>query len=128
MLLLVWLVACDRSFSTCYSSFVQAAFGLPGFAGAVILIGCALFALQQLSGINSVFYFSSSIFKHAGITSEVVASMAVGIANLAAAILSTYLIDRAGRKSLLLSSFNAMVSLLDASCRCHCVLHILKRE
>lgn len=49
----------------------------------MILIGCALFALQQLSGINSVFYFSSSIFKHAGITSEVVASMAVGIANLA---------------------------------------------
>lgn len=50
---------------------------------AVLLTGCALFGLQQLTGISSVFFFSSSIFERAGVTSDVIASLAVGVANLA---------------------------------------------
>lgn len=48
---------------------------------AVIFIGSTLFALQQLSGINAVFYFSSTVFKSAGVPSNL-ANGFIGIANL----------------------------------------------
>lgn len=47
---------------------------------AVVFIGSTLFALQQLSGINAVFYFSSAVFKSAGVPSDL-ANVFVGIAN-----------------------------------------------
>jgi hypothetical protein len=48
---------------------------------AVVFIGSTLFALQQLSGINAVFYFSSTVFKSAGVPSNL-ANVFIGIANL----------------------------------------------
>ena len=48
---------------------------------AVVFIGSTLFALQQLSGINAVFYFSSTVFRRAGVSSNL-ANVCVGIANL----------------------------------------------
>lgn len=48
---------------------------------AVVFIGSTLFALQQLSGINAVFYFSSTVFKSAGVPSDL-ANIFVGISNL----------------------------------------------
>ena len=48
---------------------------------AVVFIGSTLFALQQLSGINAVFYFSSAVFKSAGVSSGL-ANAFVGMANL----------------------------------------------
>ena len=43
------------------------------------LIGAAMFVLQQLSGINVVFYFSPTVFRNAGISSDLFASVSVGI-------------------------------------------------
>jgi hypothetical protein len=48
---------------------------------AVVFIGSTIFALQQLSGINAVFYFSSTVFKSFGVPSDI-ANVCVGIANL----------------------------------------------
>lgn len=48
---------------------------------AVVFIGSTLFALQQLSGINAVFYFSSTVFKSFGVPSDI-ANICVGIAYL----------------------------------------------
>uniref|UniRef100_A0A0D6QUC2 Major facilitator superfamily (MFS) profile domain-containing protein n=1 Tax=Araucaria cunninghamii TaxID=56994 RepID=A0A0D6QUC2_ARACU len=73
----------------------------------VVSTGAGLFALQQLSGINSVFYFSSTIFKSAGIHPDL-ANVCVGVANLTASIIATFLMDKLGRKSLLLLSFFGM--------------------
>lgn len=53
---------------------------IPFFA-TVVFIGTMLFALQQLSGINAVFYFSSAVFKSAGVASDI-ANICVGFANL----------------------------------------------
>ncbi|XP_073007588.1 probable plastidic glucose transporter 2 isoform X1 [Typha latifolia] len=73
----------------------------------VVFIGSTLFALQQLSGINSVFYFSSTVFKSAGVPSEL-ANACVGAANLSGSIAAMLLMDKLGRKVLLLGSFIGM--------------------
>lgn len=73
----------------------------------MVFIGSTLFALQQLSGINAVFYFSSTVFKSAGVPSDL-ANTCVGIANLTGSILAMILMDKLGRKVLLLGSFSGM--------------------
>ncbi|XP_050217208.1 probable plastidic glucose transporter 2 isoform X2 [Mercurialis annua] len=74
---------------------------------AVVFIGSTLFALQQLSGINAVFYFSSTVFKSAGVPSDV-ANIFVGVVNLTGSLAAMVLMDRLGRKVLLLWSFFGM--------------------
>lgn len=49
---------------------------------AVVSIGAAMFFLQQLAGINAVVYYSTAVFRSAGITSDVAASALVGAANV----------------------------------------------
>ncbi|GAB2222309.1 hypothetical protein Drorol1_Dr00013521 [Drosera rotundifolia] len=73
----------------------------------VILIGSVLFALQQLSGVNAIFYFSSVVFRKAGVPSNV-ANISIGIVNLAGSFIATMLMDKLGRKALLLCSFAGM--------------------
>lgn len=75
----------------------------------MVFIGSALFALQQLSGINAVFYFSSTVFKSVGVPSDS-ANTCVGIANLLGSISAMILVDRLGRKVLLIGSFSGMAS------------------
>ncbi|XVF24964.1 hypothetical protein REPUB_Repub13aG0172700 [Reevesia pubescens] len=74
----------------------------------VVFIGSTLFALQQLSGINAVFYFSSTVFKSAGVPSES-ANICVGIANLLGSFVALLLMDKLGKKVLLIGSFSGMV-------------------
>ena len=45
-------------------------------------VGAALFLFQQLAGINAVVYYSTSVFRNAGIESDVAASALVGAANV----------------------------------------------
>ncbi|GMH16569.1 hypothetical protein Nepgr_018410 [Nepenthes gracilis] len=73
----------------------------------VVFIGSTLFALQQLSGINAVFYFSSTVFRSAGVPSNV-ANVFIGIANFTGSIIAMALMDKVGRKMLLFSSFLGM--------------------
>ncbi|MBA0552059.1 hypothetical protein Golob_022901 [Gossypium lobatum] len=74
----------------------------------VVFIGSTLFALQQLSGINSVFFFSSTVFKSAGVSSQS-ANICVGIANFLGSFAALLLMDKLGRKVLLIGSFSGMV-------------------
>uniref|UniRef100_K3YS46 Major facilitator superfamily (MFS) profile domain-containing protein n=1 Tax=Setaria italica TaxID=4555 RepID=K3YS46_SETIT len=73
----------------------------------VVFIGSVLFALQQLSGINSVFYFSSTVFRGVGVPSNF-ANICMGISNLAGSIIAMVLMDKLGRKMLLSGSFLGM--------------------
>ncbi|KAI4381918.1 hypothetical protein MLD38_007936 [Melastoma candidum] len=73
----------------------------------MIFLGSVLFALQQLSGINAIFYFSSSVFKSAGAPSDI-ANICVGLVNLSGSIGAMILMDKLGRKALLLGSFSGM--------------------
>eukprot|EP01018_Ginkgo_biloba_P031737 Gb_22998 [translate_table: standard] len=48
----------------------------------VVSVGAALFLFQQLAGINAVVYYSTSVFRTAGIASDVTASAFVGASNV----------------------------------------------
>ncbi|KAM1078366.1 hypothetical protein ACFX19_026046 [Malus domestica] len=74
----------------------------------VVSVGAALFLLQQMAGINAVVYYSTSVFRSAGITSDVAASALVGLANVLGTAVASSLMDKQGRKSLLLTSFGGM--------------------
>lgn len=77
-------------------------------ASRTVRIGCALFLLQQFSGINAIVYFSSSVFQTAGIESGSLASAAVGACNVLGTVVAAGLMDRAGRKQLISLSFTGM--------------------
>ncbi|OWM64424.1 hypothetical protein CDL15_Pgr020391 [Punica granatum] len=76
----------------------------------VVSVGAALFLFQQLAGINAVVYYSTSVFRSAGIESDVAASALVGTANVLGTTVASSLMDRQGRKSLLLISFGGMAA------------------
>lgn len=69
-----------------------------------LLLAAMIAAFNQLDGINAVLYYSADIFRMAGAdkTSALMQSVIVGLTNLAMTILAMGLIDRVGRKSLLL--------------------------
>ncbi|KAG5623624.1 hypothetical protein H5410_008842 [Solanum commersonii] len=76
----------------------------------VVSIGAAMFLLQQLAGINAVVYYSTAVFRSAGITSDVAASALVGAANVFGTMVASSLMDKQGRKSLLLISYTGMAA------------------
>ncbi|KAL5976864.1 hypothetical protein ACLOJK_021199 [Asimina triloba] len=69
--------------------------------------GSMLYAFQQLSGINAVFYFSSAVFNSVGVPSDV-ANACVGLSNFVGSMIAMILMDKVGRKVLLLGSFLGM--------------------
>ncbi|XP_078431058.1 plastidic GLC translocator [Wolffia australiana] len=76
----------------------------------VVSIGAALFFFQQIAGINAVVYYSTSVFRSAGIASDVAASALVGAANVFGTAVASSLMDKQGRKSLLTASFLGMAA------------------
>ena len=70
-----------------------------------LLISMALMLLQQFSGINSIIYFTVFIFQASGSTMDTnLSTVIVGIVQLLATVGSMFLVDRAGRRLLLLFS------------------------
>lgn len=70
--------------------------------------GAVLFLLQQFAGINAIVFFSTAVFERAGMTSGAMASATVGLVNVLGTFFASRMIDRAGRKPLLASSFAMM--------------------
>jgi MFS family permease len=71
---------------------------------APLAIGIGLMLIQQLTGINTVIYYAPTIFEMAGFTSDTVAisaTIGVGVVNVLMTVVSIWLIDRIGRKTLL---------------------------
>lgn len=69
-----------------------------------ILLAIALALFNQLSGINAILYYLGDIFAAAGFSavSADLQAVAIGVANLLATLLGLAVIDRVGRKLLLL--------------------------
>jgi SP family arabinose:H+ symporter-like MFS transporter len=70
-----------------------------------ILLAISIGMFNQLSGINAILYYSNSIFAAAGFhdTSAALQTVAIGLVNLLATMLGMSLIDKVGRKTLLLT-------------------------
>lgn len=76
----------------------------------IVGIGLALF--QQVTGINTVVYYAPTIFQSAGFESASVAILAttgVGVINVLMTVAALLLLDRAGRRPLLLIGMAGMV-------------------
>jgi len=75
-----------------------------GKTGTIVIIGTLLAAFQQITGINAVIMFAPEIFQSAG--SEKVDSMMlsviVGLTNFFMTMVALWLVDKKGRKTLLL--------------------------
>ena len=70
----------------------------------VLIIGVSLAILQQITGINAVFFYAPVIFEQSGIGTDAsfMQAILVGLTNLVFTILAIMFIDRLGRKPLLI--------------------------
>ena len=69
-----------------------------------LLLACMIGAFNQLDGINAVIYYTADIFRMAGSdkASALMQSVIIGVTNLVMTLVAMALIDRVGRKALLL--------------------------
>ncbi|TWW79147.1 solute carrier family 2, facilitated glucose transporter member 1 [Takifugu flavidus] len=65
-----------------------------------IIIAIVLQLSQQLSGINAVFYYSTGIFETAGVSQPIYATIGAGVVNTVFTVVSLFLVERAGRRTL----------------------------
>jgi MFS transporter, SP family, galactose:H+ symporter len=90
-------------------------------ARAALWVGVGLAIFQQITGINTVIYFAPTIFQSAGLpsaSSAILATAGVGVVNVLATILSMYLLDRVGRRALLIWGLSGMTLALAALAYC----------
>ncbi len=75
-----------------------------GKTGKIVAIGTAIAALQQITGINAVIMFAPDIFQAAGSAKgdSMMQAMIVGLVNFLMTIVALWLVDKKGRKTLLL--------------------------
>ena len=80
----------------------------------IVFIGIFVGIFSQLTGIGVVFYYSAQIFSIAGFSadSSMLQSVILGMTNLVFTLVAMSLIDRVGRKKLLLVGQLGMVSVL----------------
>src|SRR5262249_40099085 len=77
-----------------------------------LLVGIGLAVFQQVTGINAVIYYAPQIFQAAGFTSDLTslaATTGIGLINFLATFIAIWLVDRAGRKPLLITGVLGMV-------------------
>ena len=75
-------------------------------------LGLGLAVFQQITGINTVIYYAPRILQTAGLNSAsgaILATVGVGVVNVGMTILAMFLVDRAGRRPLLLVGIAGMI-------------------
>jgi len=70
----------------------------------LVLIGIGLAIFQQFSGINTILFYGTEVFTKAGFSTEssLFQSVLIGLVNLVFTILSLWLVEKLGRKILML--------------------------
>ncbi|HEV2386877.1 MAG TPA: sugar porter family MFS transporter [Candidatus Acidoferrales bacterium] len=85
--------------------------GSPAVRPALVVgIGLAIF--QQVTGINTVIYYAPTIILSAGISSAagaILATAGIGLVNVLMTVFAMWLIDRVGRRPLLLAGTAGMI-------------------
>ncbi len=89
----------------------------PGLRWALI-VGVGLAVLQQFVGINTVIYYAPTIFEIAGFktaSTAILATAVVGVVNVLSTVVAIFLVDRLGRRALLLIGVAGMMVTLTAT-------------
>lgn len=89
---------------------------MPGLRPALI-VGVGLAVLQQVTGINTIIYYAPQIFQKAGLdsaTTALAATAGIGVINVLSTLIAIWLVDRVGRKPLLLAGLVGMTLSLAA--------------
>jgi SP family sugar:H+ symporter-like MFS transporter len=70
----------------------------------VVWVGVGLSALQQLVGINSIFYYGASLWQAVGFTSAdaLAINVVTGVVNIVSTLVAMAFVDKVGRRPLLL--------------------------
>jgi MFS transporter, SP family, galactose:H+ symporter len=77
-----------------------------------LIVGVGLAILQQITGINTVIYYAPMIFEFTGAKSasaSIIATIGVGVVNVAMTVVALLLVDRVGRRPLLLIGLTGMI-------------------
>ncbi|MFE9172890.1 sugar porter family MFS transporter [Streptomyces kebangsaanensis] len=79
-----------------------------------LIVGLTLAAAQQFSGINTIIYYAPTLMQKTGLSASnsIFYSVAIGVINLIMTIVAIKLVDRVGRRPLLLSSLAGMLVML----------------
>lgn len=77
----------------------------------VLTIGVVVAVLQQITGINSVFFYAPMIFEQSGIGTDAafIQAILVGLVNLGFTVIAILFIDKLGRKPLLIGGVGGIV-------------------
>jgi sugar porter (SP) family MFS transporter len=98
----------------------------------IVIAALGIHFFQQASGIDAVVLYSPTIFRKAGLesdTEQLLATVAVGLAKTVFILVATFLLDRVGRRPLLLSSVGGMgISLLTLAVSLTAVDHSRVRQ
>jgi MFS transporter, SP family, galactose:H+ symporter len=89
---------------------------MPGLRPA-LLVGVGLAVFQQVTGINTIIYYAPQIFQKAGLdsaTTALAATIGIGVINVLSTLIAIWLVDRVGRKPLLLAGLTGMTLSLAA--------------
>ncbi|MCF7853095.1 MAG: sugar porter family MFS transporter [Simkaniaceae bacterium] len=81
-----------------------------GLLGALV-VGVGISMIQQLTGINAIFYYAPTIFREVGFithSTAMLATISLGLINVLATIFAMWLIDIKGRRPLLLTGLSGM--------------------
>jgi len=76
--------------------------------GRRLLTGCGLQMLQQLSGVNFIFYYGTTFFSNAGIKSPFVIALITNIVNVVSNVPGMILVESLGRRRLLMVGAGGM--------------------
>ena len=77
-----------------------------------LIVGMGLAIFQQVTGINTVIYYAPQIIQSAGIPSAsgaILATAGIGLVNVGMTVVSMLLIERVGRRPLLLTGILGMI-------------------
>lgn len=80
----------------------------------VLIIGVTLAVLQQITGINAVFFYAPIIFEQSGIGTDAsfMQAIFVGLVNLVFTVLAILLIDKLGRRPLLIFGMTGIAAMM----------------
>jgi sugar porter (SP) family MFS transporter len=73
-----------------------------GTVGKRLFTGCCLQALQQLSGVNFIFYYGTAYFTRAGFQDPFIIQVITNSVNVASTFPGLYMVEKLGRRNLLL--------------------------